>query len=273
MLLQRHGKYTIDGRDSLQSVKVVQEIDSPTTPTPTSVKPPTVVTIRSPLAVRVKENILEYRERDLLNWLCAHMPHSITPDQLTGFGFAGAAIVFIGYAATWIDPAFFWLATLGLIIHWFGDSLDGSLARYRQIERPRYGYFLDFSVDAISTFMIMMGVGLSVYIHLDVALFALVGYYMLWMYVLLNCQISRNLQLSFLSAGPTEFRIVLIGLNFWMYFSGNLRVSIGSFTFTPYELVFCCIGIVSICLFVANVFCVARMLRREDANPNRPQRF
>jgi archaetidylinositol phosphate synthase len=121
--------------------------------------------------------------------------------------------------------------------------------------------------------MIMLGVGLSAYIRLDVALFALVGYYMLWMYVLLNCQVSRNLQLSFLAAGPTEFRLVLIGLNCWMYFAGNLKLSIGSVVFSPYDLAFCGMGIVSICLFAVNVCNVARKLRLEDSLNNRPGRF
>ena len=222
--------------------------------------------IRAPLAVRIKQNVLAHGERKLLDWMCARVPRFITPDRLTAFGAAGAVIAFIGYAATVLDPAFFWLATLGIVIHWFGDSLDGSLARYRQIERPRYGYFVDFSVDAISSFLIMLGVGLSAYVRLDVALFALVGYYMLWMYVLLNCQVSRNLQLSFLSAGPTEFRIVLIGLNCWMYFAGHVTIPVGPVIFSPYDLAFCGMGIVSIGLFAVNVFKVARKLRLEDSS-------
>jgi archaetidylinositol phosphate synthase len=200
---------------------------------------------------------------------CRAIPRFITPDWLTAFGAAGAVIAFIGYAATGLDPSFFWMATLGVVIHWFGDSLDGSLARYRQIERPRYGYFVDFSVDAICCFLIMLGVGFSAYVRLDVALFALVGYYMLWMYVLLNCQVSRNLQLSFLAAGPTEFRIVLIGLNCWMYFAGGLTMQAGPAIVSPYDLAFCGMGIVSISLFVFNVFTVARRLRLEDALQNR----
>jgi archaetidylinositol phosphate synthase len=225
--------------------------------------------IRAALAVRIKQNVLAQGERKLLDWMCARVPQFITPDGLTAFGAAGAVVALIGYAATVLDPAFIWMATLGIVIHWFGDSLDGSLARHRQIERPRYGYFVDFSVDAISSFLIMLGVGLSAYVRLDVALFALVGYYMLWMYVLLNCQVSRNLQLSFLAAGPTEFRIVLIGLNCWMYFAGHVTIPVGPITISPYELAFIGMGVVSICLFATNVFRVARRLRIEDSLQNR----
>lgn len=275
MLKQRHRKFTLDGGGSLQSVSFVQELDSSGIPLPLPQAPAAARTPapRGPLAVRVKENVLAQGERKLLDLICSRTPQFVTPDLLTGIGAAGAAIALIGYSATLLAPAFFWMATFGIVIHWFGDSLDGSLARYRQIERPRYGYFLDFSVDAISSFMIMLGVGFSVYVRLDVAMFALVGYYMLWMYVLLNCQVSRNLQLSFLAAGPTEFRVVLIGLNCWMYFAGNLTMQVGPAIVSPYDLAFCGMGIVSICLFGINVFNVARRLRLEDSLQNRSGRF
>jgi archaetidylinositol phosphate synthase len=256
MLPQGQGKFTREAGYSLRSGGFVQDTEP-------AGKPPLVI-VRSPLAVRIKDNLLAQRERDLLDWLCARMPRSITPDWLTGFGAAGAAVVFLGYAASPLHPAFFWLATFGLVMHWFGDSLDGSLARYRHIERQRYGYFLDFSVDVISSLLIMLGAGLSAYISLDAALFALAGYYMLWLFVLLNCQVSRNLQLSFLAAGPTEFRLVLIGLNCWMYFGGSLKMAIGPVAFSPFDLVFCSMGLVCIALFAVNVFKVARKLRLEE---------
>ena len=239
----------------VQSVALVQEAQ----PAP-----------RPPGVSRVQENILARRERDVLDWLCLHMPRAVTPDRLTGVGAAGAALVFVGYAATRLHPAFFWLATLGIVIHWFGDSLDGSLARYRRIDRPRYGYFLDHSVDALCNLTIMTGAGLSAYIRLDVALFALLGYFMLCMYVFLYNHVSQRFQLSFLALGPTELRVGLIGLNCWMYFSGDLKIAIGGETFSPYDLVLCGAGIVFICLFAVNVFNVAGKLRLEDASPSRP---
>lgn len=234
----------------MQRVAVVQDVQQ-------SLNPPPVVS-------RVQENILAELERDILNWLCLRMPRAITPDRLTGFGAAGAVLVFSGYVATHVHPAFFWVATLGIVIHWFGDSLDGSLARYRRIDRPRYGYFLDHSVDALCNLAIMTGVGLSAYIRLDVALFTLLGYFMLCMYVFLYNQVSHRFQLSFLALGPTELRAGLIGINCWMYFAGESRIAIGRATFSPYDLVLCGAGIVFVCLFAVNVFNVARTLRRED---------
>src|SRR5471032_1059862 len=98
MLPQRHRKFTRDTGSSLHSAGFVQETNSPGKPPP--------LAIRSPLAIRVKDNILAQAERDLLDWLCARTPDAITPDRLTGFGAAGAAVVFLGYAATPFHPAF-----------------------------------------------------------------------------------------------------------------------------------------------------------------------
>ncbi len=192
------------------------------------------------------------------------MPHSVTPDRLTAFGAGGAAIVLAGYVGSRLHPAFFWLATFGFVIHWFGDSLDGSLARHRRIERPRYGYFLDHTVDALCNLAILGGLGLSAYVRLDVALFVLVGYFLLCMYVFLYNHISGKFQLSFLALGPTELRVGLVLINFWMYMSGPSQVVISGQMFSAYDLVFCLVGAIFVSLFALNTFKAARRLRRED---------
>ncbi|MGA7386225.1 MAG: CDP-alcohol phosphatidyltransferase family protein, partial [Methylocella sp.] len=99
---------------------------------------------------------------------------------------------------------------------------------------------------------------------------ALLGYFMLCMYVFLYNQVSQRFQLSFLALGPTELRVGLIGINCWMYFAGDARVAIGREVFSPYDLVLCGAGIVFVGLFAVNVFHVARKLRREDVSPSRP---
>lgn len=225
--------------------------------------------VRTQSTIRVQKNILAVRERALLNWLCLHMPRAVTPDRLTGLGVVGAAIVMSAYVGSRLDPAFFWLATLGFIVHWFGDSLDGSLARYRRVERPRYGYFLDHSVDAVCNFMIMVGLGLSAYIRLDVALFVLLGYFMLCMYVFLYNHVSGSFQLSFLALGPTELRVGLIAINAWMYFAGDSKIQVGRETFSAYDLVLGGVSVIFVCLFVVNLLIVARRLRLEDTAPER----
>lgn len=222
---------------------------------------------RRPLA-RIQQNVLANLERALLDWLCLKMPRAITPDRLTGLGAMGAAIVFVGYVASRYQPAFLWLATFGVVVHWFGDSLDGSLARYRRIERPRYGYFLDHSVDALCNLAIMAGMGFSPFVRMDAALFALLGYFMLCMYVFLLNHVSGNFQLSFLALGPTELRLGLIGINCWMYFKGASEIIIFETPFSLYDLVLCGAGGAFILLFLLNMLKIARKLRLEDARPN-----
>ena len=91
------------------------------------------------------------------------MPSWVTPDFLTAIGFAGALITFGAYVLAGWDATWLWVASLGFVVNWFGDSLDGSLARYRQIERPRYGYFLDNAIDLVTQLLLAAGIALSGY--------------------------------------------------------------------------------------------------------------
>ena len=97
---------------------------------------------------RVNDILLGPIERPALNWLAAHMPAWMTPDGLTIIGVIGAVIILVSYGLSNLEPAFLWLASFGFFVNWFGDSLDGTLARYRKIERPKYGFFVDHTVDA-----------------------------------------------------------------------------------------------------------------------------
>src|SRR5262245_23245369 len=101
------------------------------------------------------------------------MPGWITPDRLTIIGLAGAIMAGPGYAASTRNPAFLWLASLGLLVNWFGDSLDGTLARHRRIERPRYGFYLDNAVDVVEQLIFAIGLGLSGIIYFELALLGL----------------------------------------------------------------------------------------------------
>jgi phosphatidylglycerophosphate synthase len=175
----------------------------------------------------------------------------------------GAFTVFAGYAASRYDPAFLWLATLGFVMHWFGDSLDGSLARHRRTERPKYGYFLDHSVDAFCNFFIMAGLGLTFYVRMDVALFVLIGYYMLCMYVFLNNHVTGLFQLSFLALGPTELRIGLIGINTWMFTQGNMGAVIGGEFVSAYDVALTAVGIGFVLVFTYRMLGTIAVLRRE----------
>src|SRR5919198_5149184 len=102
---------------------------------------------------RVNDILLGPLERPALQWLAAHMPAWITPDDCTLIGILGALLTLVSYGLSNLNPNFLWLASLGFFINWFGDSLDGTLARYRHIERPRYGYYIDHVIDVICQVM------------------------------------------------------------------------------------------------------------------------
>jgi archaetidylinositol phosphate synthase len=210
---------------------------------------------------RIQTNFIAKRERAFLNWMCSRLPAQVTPDHLTVLGIVGASIVLVAQAASRYDPLFFWLASFGLFVHWFGDSLDGSVARFRGIERPVYGYFVDHTVDALGNLMIMIGFGLSPYIRMDVSLFALLAYFLLCMYVFINNHVSGVFQLSFIGLGPTELRLCLVGLNTWMFFSGPDSFKIGGQPFSQYDAFLFCGALIMVAIFVFRVLSRIRELR------------
>jgi phosphatidylglycerophosphate synthase len=219
---------------------------------------------------RIQTNVVALRERQLLTWLCTKLPAWVTPDNLTALGVAGAVLVFTSYIASRVDPLFLWLASFGLVVHWFGDSLDGSLARYRRIERPIYGYFLDHTIDALCNLLIMAGIGFTASVRMDVALFALLGYYLLCMYVFINNHLSGVFQLSFIGFGPTELRICLVAINTWMFFSGHIGVHLGGVFFSPYDFVLLFAGSMFTLIYVVKVIGGIRTLRASASNGASP---
>ena len=209
---------------------------------------------------RIQENLLAANERRLLNWICPRLPGWVTPDLLTISALIGAVIIFVGYVASGLDRNWLWASVAGYLLHWFGDSLDGSLARFRSIERPRYGYFVDHSADALGGLFIVGGLGLSPYVRLDVALVALAGYYLLAIHAFLGARVVGELKLSHISAGPTELRLILIALTVSMYAFGSSEphvMSLGLF-----DLFVGGMGVLLMLLFVIQTTAMARRLSR-----------
>ena len=212
--------------------------------------------------VRVQENVLARTERRVLNHLCARMPAWITPDRLTAIGMLGALMVFAGYVASNLGDGWLWLAIGGYVVQWFGDSMDGSLARFRGIERPRYGYFLDHSCDGMATALVVTGIGLSGYVLLEVALVALAGYLLLSIHAFLSVRVLGELKLSYLYAGPTELRLFLVCLTLAMIFAGPDPVLGGVFSW--FDIVVGIIGLFLIALFVLQTLATARRLSVDE---------
>lgn len=189
---------------------------------------------------RVNDILLGPLERPALQWLAAHLPAWATPDLMTVIGIAGALIITLAYALSNFHPAFLWLATFGFIINWFGDSLDGTLARYRHIERPKFGFYIDHVSDVLTEIIIILGLGLSPYIKFSVASMCCIAYIAMSVLVYVRMNVMGEFKISYGKLGPTEVRLLAILLNTSMYFGGfyTFKLSLGSVTaaISPYDL-------------------------------------
>ncbi len=152
-------------------------------------------------------------ERRFLRWMAARLPLWVTSDQLTALGVLAATATGAAYALSGFHSAWLWVASAMLVVQWFGDSLDGTLARVRHRERPRYGYYLDHVVDAYSTAAIGIGLGVSPYVSLGIALGLVVVYLMLSINVYLESTVFGAFRLAYGRLGPTELRLILIAIN------------------------------------------------------------
>ncbi len=145
--------------------------------------------------------------------IAARLPRWVMPDHLTALGIVAATWIAFCYMRSNADPRWLWGASAGLVVHWFGDSLDGTLARVRRITRPRYGFYLDHLTDAYSTTAIGLGLGLSPYMLLSVAFAGVIAYLMLSINVYLETYVFGRFRYGYGSLGPTEARIALLVLN------------------------------------------------------------
>jgi len=149
-------------------------------------------------------------ERRLLIAMAGRLPRAITSDHLTTLGVVGSLGAGVAYALSARNPIWLLVASAMIAVNWFGDSLDGTLARVRKVERPRYGYYLDHIVDAFSTAAIGIGIGLSPYADLAVALILVVAYLALSINVYLESAVFGVFELAYGRIGPTEARLILV---------------------------------------------------------------
>ena len=214
---------------------------------------------------RLNEGLVGPLERPVLLWLAAHLPRSVTPDQLTVCGLFGSCLVFLGYLLSWRNPGFLWLANFGLIVNWFGDSLDGTLARYRRAERPRYGFFIDHTTDLFTQVLFACGLGLSPYIRFEIACLALITYLLFAVFTFIRMNVSGTLQISYNGFGPTEVRLGMILFNIWFFMSPPSPILT---MWVPLSVADLAIMLASISAFIFLIIAVrleARRLALEDA--------
>ena len=176
----------------------------------------TIKTPRFVQAQRLHDSLVAGLEKRLLIWMAERTPSWIKPDHLTAVGFASQLMTGVSYALARSNKLWL-LAGIGfLALNWFGDSMDGTLARVRQQQRPRYGFYVDHILDSIGAVALMGGLALSVFMHPWIAIGLLVLFLLLSIQSYLATYTLGEFRMSFWSFGPTELRLLLA--------AGNLAV-------------------------------------------------
>ena len=213
-------------------------------------------------ALRLQQSFTAAAERKALAWLAVRLPERMNSDHLTLIGFVAMFLAGASYAFARTHRAGLLLATFFLALNWFGDSLDGTLARLRHRQRPRYGFYVDHMVDTFGGFFLMGGLAISGIVDWRIALGMFVAFLMLSVEVYLATYTVGTFQLSFAKFGPTEIRILLALGNLALWFHPDARI-FGS----PYRI-FDVGGIIAIAgmtlmLVVSTIFNTMKLYRAE----------
>ncbi|MGE3373843.1 MAG: hypothetical protein AB7O37_09930 [Vicinamibacteria bacterium] len=171
-------------------------------------------TLAVPLARRELHSLTAEAEKRLLVGIAGRLPAWVTSDRLTALGALGLAGAGLCYRLVPLSSLALVGVNLFLFVNWFGDSLDGTLARVRRCERPRYGFYLDHVVDAFGALMLLAGLAGSALVPAALAWALLVGYLVLQIEIALKAHAAGVFQIAFGGVGGTELRIALAALNF-----------------------------------------------------------
>ena len=169
-------------------------------------------------ATRVLESILAPAERRALRWLAAHMPAGINSDHLTVLGLVSMIGAGVAYWASSREPLALIAVCVLIALNWLGDSLDGTLARFRDQQRPRYGFYVDHVIDAIGALFLLGGLALSGFMHPWIAIGILLVYNLLAMESYLATYTIGEFRLTHFLFGPTELRVLLIIGNLYLLY-------------------------------------------------------
>jgi archaetidylinositol phosphate synthase len=175
-------------------------------------------------AIRLQQSFVAAAEKRTLIWLAERIPRQINSDHLTLLGFAAQCLAGVCYALARWNHYTLLLGIVFLALNWLGDSLDGTLARMRNCQRPRYGFYVDHIADTFAAFFLMGGLALSGYIHPAIAFGMLIAFLMLSIEAYLATYTLGQFQLSYWKFGPTEIRLLLAAGNLALLRWPNAKV-------------------------------------------------
>ena len=160
--------------------------------------------------IRLHKSVLAASEKRLLIWIAERLPRWINSDHLSALGLASMAGAGLSFWLARTDPvAGAGLAVLCLVLNWFGDSLDGTVARVRNQQRPRYGYYVDHVLDLAGTALLFAGLAASGYMSSIIAVLVVAAFYLVSAEAYLATHARGIFKMAFLGIGPTELRILL----------------------------------------------------------------
>lgn len=218
-------------------------------------------------AERIQTSVINKLEHKALVWLAKRQPKWVTSDMLTGVGIVGAFIVGLGFVLTRYSIDWLWLSSAGLVINWYGDSLDGTLARVRNTQRPIYGYYVDHTIDCVNEALMFVGAGLSPLMHIDLALAAFILYLFMTINVSINAHLKSEFRLTYAKLGPTEFRMLIIIANTVLIAAPSLTtfcIALGGDSFTLLDLVAAAIIALLTVIYIATIVSDARKYAKID---------
>lgn len=225
-------------------------------------------------STRIQTSILNAAEKKALVWMANRLPAWVSSDTMTWFGVFGAFLVGLGFVLTYLSIYWLWLSVGGLVIHWFGDSLDGTIARVHNQQRPLYGYYLDHNMDVITEALMFIGAGLSPLMHMSIALAIFAAYLAMTVYVSINAHIKSEFKLTYGKLGPTEFRVIIALANIiLMYVPGlatySLTVEMCScmFVLRTLDLIGLAILFILIIIYFVSFFKDLRWFAQKDPLP------
>ena len=225
--------------------------------------------MNEPSRERINETFVSGLERRWLPRMAAALPPWVSPDTLTLVGLAGAGLVAAAYHLAGTNAAWLWLASAGFVVHGWGDSLDGTLARVRDIRRERYGFFVDQMADVLAVLAIFAGLGTGGMLHPLLAMGMAMGYLLLFNLVNMVTVARGVYKISFVGGGPTELRLLLILVNTAAWALAPRTLPLFGRAWTPFE-VFALIAIPGLlAIFLWSAFREWRLLARLDPPPKR----
>ena len=187
-------------------------------------------------------------------WICPRIPEWINPDHLTVLGYIGMIITGLGFVFGFMNKWFILLIPFGLLVNWFGDSFDGSIARYRKKTRPKYGYYIDKIVDAVAVITLTLGVGLSGFFKIEIALLFASIYLALMSHVDLVTHVQGQNRNAFGLLGPTEVRIIGVLFSIYMFFSKVHYFDIYGYIVTQYDIALFVLSVVMAVILLVSIF-------------------